>query len=1002
MPSQYYMANNHTTQNRNPISEQYLESWLPGVVPVLKSKWADYLFARPVARRLPSLGDWLALLHAGATDRDQIPHFLAQLLNIRANSNEQQNDWAILVDLFGLTFDAANHVEENNATLKHLLLVQQRILAVAAELSEARKARPSTNILTRRALYLKTITYISQRFSTIQNLDELLDEVVVLIHDNFNYDYVNLFLLNQAKQVLRLRSAAWQGQQFSAKTRFEVKLSEGLIGQVAITGQTMLVKDVRKRENFIPLPTLPNVKSELAAPMLAGKNLLGVLDVQSDHVNAFSEDDRQIIHALADRISIAIDNIHLRAKLELRSRAQKLLQEDDLALDIDSDLTAMLKHMSRKITEVMEVDACVISQVDVRANLITPLAEYVVRYPGNPTHTWRKLDEPLHISKDPLAQQVLKTNRPTIQWANADKAADLQVWQIPASGYDTRQATWGVALVLPLGTKRGPIGLVELYGKNKNRRFSHEDIQIYRILARQASLSIERTKLLDEVYQRLSQVSLLYTMGQKLPDSFDLQEILNTVVQFMQKVMACRGASLYLLDSSETALEIKAAKGLKSRWREQKNQPLGQGPIGQAAAEARPVHIPDIRKVSNVDVSDKEVRSLLVVPLLSRNKVIGALVIDDARPNAFDRSAQQTLKIAAGQVSVAIENARLLAKVADEQQHLHTITEHVNDGVLLINPQGRILTCNPPLSKLLDLHVSQIIGQNINSAGLTPQLQQITQPLAEAEAIELVLNSLSRPLIQLRAITVLDGNDSPIGEVRIIQDITENQLSLNETYDDSIEMIAWRLDPLVLAIREAADTLVEDQSLEALDKATHQKLLARIQDEANELHTTLDNLSAVAVAEDTVTIEATPVSIRKLVNRATLGLQTVAHQQQVTLVTQLPDTLPMVQGDAQRLEQVMTHLIGNAIKHSRFDGHVIINASLLNEQIQVTVKDSGVGIASQKLKTLFTKAPLRDRVSPRALSIVQQIVQKHGGRIWVESTVGEGTEFYFTLPLSKI
>ena len=127
-------------------------------------------------------------------------------------------------------------------------------------------------------------------------------------------------------------------------------------------------------------------------------------------------------------------------------------------------------------------------------------------------------------------------------------------------------------------------------------------------------------------------------------------------------------------------LEIKAAAGIKPRWRKEARFKMGEGIAGKAAAEARPLYIPDVRQNPTFFSFDPDVRSLLVVPMISKDKVIGTLCIDDDKPDAFSPDEGRLLTIAAAQAAVAIENAQLyesskkraeeLAKAYDELQAL--------------------------------------------------------------------------------------------------------------------------------------------------------------------------------------------------------------------------------------------------------------------------------------------------------------------------------------------
>jgi signal transduction histidine kinase len=160
--------------------------------------------------------------------------------------------------------------------------------------------------------------------------------------------------------------------------------------------------------------------------------------------------------------------------------------------------------------------------------------------------------------------------------------------------------------------------------------------------------------------------------------------------------------------------------------------------------------------------------------------------------------------------------------------------------------------------------------------------------------------------------------------------------------------------------------------------------------------------------EGKLELERQPVAVVDVIHQTTLKLQGFAHQQKVKLVPKLPAILPIINGDATRLEQVLTNLIGNAIKFSNAGGEVVVSAALNGNELRVEVKDSGIGIPTEALDRIFSrfyqvedKSERSARGSGLGLHIAQRIVKAHGGRIWAESEAGQGSTFCFTLPVAS-
>lgn len=991
--------------------EKTLESWLPLLIPALKARWAHYLASLPAGQPQPELMDWLALLHAAEAAPWRIARYLTQLLHAPKSGAELQHGWVTLSSLFMLTFETASAQADqlDRGAWQNLLHIQNRVLQAAANFALVREPRPDTHILSRRALYLQLVSELHRKFLAGLEPDVLLQKVTSLVQDSFGYDYVSLFLLNQARNTLVLHSAGWRTQPaVSESVTLEVG-SQGIASRAAATGQALLVNDVSLNPGFAPFPALPDIKAELAVPLLVGANLVGVLDVASDQANAFCEEDRLVMQVLADHLVTVIENARLQKTLKRYLYEKTLLLESNSELGVSLETGTVLKLMSRKITEAMDAGACTICMADERANAVTAVAEYVARFPGNPARTWRNLHERLHLAFDPISRQVFKSTRPLINRASPDDSSP-QVWQAPA-GSSGRGPRWGVVLALPLEIERRIIGLLEVYDKNPHRAFSADDIQFCRILTTQTALALERARLLEETRQRLSEVLALYSVAQKVSSSLHLQEVLDTIVASLRQVIGCRGCCIFLLDETGQQLEIRAADGLKPQWRQLAKLRLGEGAAGQAAAQNKTVYLANTHQEPGFIFFDEEVRSLMVIPLAAKGKVIGTINVDDSRPDAFGPAEERLLAIAAAQAGIAIENARLFAEVSAEQQLMQAIIQYTADGLLFINDQGAIVTVNPSLAEMLGLHPGEITGQNIKDSGLHPNLALITSAATRKTrtgvlSTEVTVNTPQPRNLQIFSTTVVDSNKNKVGEVRVVHDVTRER-EFEQLKDDFMSTVSHELRTPLFSIQGFVQIMLED---DGLDLANRKEFLTIIQHQAAQLTEMVNNLLDLSKLDaGQLEFERKPVAMLDLVHQVVLKLQGFAHRQQVRLVPMMPATLPMVIGDSQRLEQVLTNLVGNAIKFSEAGHEVRICVSTLEKEILVEVQDDGIGIPSEALDRIFSRYyQVEDRSERSAmgsglgLHIAQKIVEGHYGRIWVESETGRGSTFRFTLPLPEL
>jgi signal transduction histidine kinase len=183
--------------------------------------------------------------------------------------------------------------------------------------------------------------------------------------------------------------------------------------------------------------------------------------------------------------------------------------------------------------------------------------------------------------------------------------------------------------------------------------------------------------------------------------------------------------------------------------------------------------------------------------------------------------------------------------------------------------------------------------------------------------------------------------------------------------------------------------------------------VAAIHKETVLLSRLVDDLQELALAEaGQLRIERESTDLGDLVERVVTGVTARAEREGVTLVRDLAPDLPSVSVDSQRISQVLSNLIDNALRHSSEDGQLTVRAVRAGQSVQVDVVDKGPGLSPEELSLAFERFYRGDKARSRqtggvglGLSIVRQLVEAHGGRVWAESTEGQGATFSFTLPV---
>jgi len=202
-----------------------------------------------------------------------------------------------------------------------------------------------------RSEQLTLVRSVTSQIANVTDLDELCLRVTKLIQQTFNYYYVAIFTLDQSGENLQFRASASQTQE-NRQTVLTARLGEGVIGHAAMNADEFWVPDVQKDEHYRYIDSLPETKSEVAFPLKIEQRILGILDVQSDQVDAFHELDRLVLRALADSIAVAVEGARLYS--DVQRRAEQISAVFDIThaltsiLDLDTLLDTVVETIQKR------------------------------------------------------------------------------------------------------------------------------------------------------------------------------------------------------------------------------------------------------------------------------------------------------------------------------------------------------------------------------------------------------------------------------------------------------------------------------------------------------------------------------------------------------------------------------------------------------------------------------------------------------------------------------
>lgn len=342
--------------------------------------------------------------------------------------------------------------------------------------------------------------------------------------------------------------------------------------------------------------------------------------------------------------------------------------------------------------------------------------------------------------------------------------------------------------------------------------------------------------------------------------------------------------------------------------------------------------------------------------------------------------------------------------LAQEHAQQQALFNSMIEGVLILDRDGKVRLVNQAIERLFTL-VDDIRGRTIMEAFRMHPLQELVNRASiEGQMIggELELPGIENRCLHVNAVSLLDRDGRHAGMLLVFHDLTRVR-QLENTRREFVANVSHELRTPLSMIKGYVETLIDGAKD---DPAVALKFLQTIEKHADRLTYLIEDLLTISKLESgQIVMNLQRVELGPVVARVLEDLQSRAEEKGITLQNLLPEDIE-VKADGDRLEQVLFNLVDNAIKYGKNNGEVTVSCQIVDDkQVQLSVRDDGPGIPEEAKERVFERFYRIDRARSReaggtglGLSIVKHIVQSHGGEVWVESELGQGSTFCFTLP----
>jgi two-component system phosphate regulon sensor histidine kinase PhoR len=341
------------------------------------------------------------------------------------------------------------------------------------------------------------------------------------------------------------------------------------------------------------------------------------------------------------------------------------------------------------------------------------------------------------------------------------------------------------------------------------------------------------------------------------------------------------------------------------------------------------------------------------------------------------------------------------ASRANAQQH--ALFNSMVEGFLVLDRHGRVLLANQALEKLFGAP-DITPGQTIMEALRLHQIAELVGRLAKegrVQDFELELSGMDSRTLEVNAAAILSTQGQPQGSILVFHDITRLK-QLENTRQEFVANVSHELRTPLSLIKGYVETLIDNPEVPAPKR---QSFLETIEKHADRLTYLIEDLLTISRLESgRVALNLHKLDLHEAAQRSLDDLESKAAAKAVTFHNEVAPGLT-ARADGDRIQQLLTNLIDNAIKYGRPGGNVTIGARPAeNDRIELWVRDDGPGIPPEAIDRVFERFYRVDKARSReaggtglGLSIVKHIIQAHGGEVWVESELGQGAVFFLTL-----
>jgi PAS domain S-box-containing protein len=522
-------------------------------------------------------------------------------------------------------------------------------------------------------------------------------------------------------------------------------------------------------------------------------------------------------------------------------------------------------------------------------------------------------------------------------------------------------------------------------------------------------------------------LSALLRLAETATRSLDPGKILNDTLDESLNFLGFDVGFIRTVDGEKSGMVVRAARGLRSPEFLEGVTPLtgSRRNVSRIVFETKEPYVcADIRRnpvYTNRTMEREGVVSTAAAPILSKNRVLGIIVVGSRKAHRFTSREIRLLTALGAQLGAALENAELYYELARDKAYIENLVENAGDAIVSTDTGDRVLTWNRAAEVIFGYSKDEATGSSFNIVMPPERSRELEEIRLKLEVTGPMRNLETRRRrkdgtvfdVALAVSPLKDEGGRVIGFLHIVKDITEKNRyerrlkELDRMKSDFVSSVSHELRTPLTAIKGSVDNMVDGILGPVTEKQA--RYLARINANADRLARLISDLLDLSKIEaGRIELKPAVVEVSSIINEVADSLRGIAADKLIRIENNGAEPI-QVWADRDKVIQILTNLIGNAVKFTPPHGRVAIAAHEREDGwVKIAVEDNGPGIPADEAGKIFDKfyqAQQPNKVNVKGtglgLAISKSLVELHGGSIGYQRGTDGGSVFSFTLPARR-